>query len=208
MTLPRGGAADLRARIEAPHDALRVDNEAFGWIAGVAPLAVTVVGKQTRMAGADRSPRHPRSARDVRRARRLSAGQRRRRHLRSLGAAGAAGQAGAVHRAAGRRHGSDRAPTGVEQKPQWTTAAAHPVLDGVDPFTFSIERAHVYQPPQLHADRAIGRGHAARLGRRDAPAGRASVVLAFGPADSNLASAPAFPVLMGNALDWLARPAA
>jgi hypothetical protein len=31
------------------------------------------------------------------------------------------------------------------------------------------------------------------------------VVVTFGPAESNLASAPAFPVLVGNALDWLGR---
>lgn len=34
------------------------------------------------------------------------------------------------------------------------------------------------------------------------------VVLSFGPTDSNLAEAPAFPVLMGNAVDWLARASA
>ena len=32
------------------------------------------------------------------------------------------------------------------------------------------------------------------------------VLVTFGPLDSNLASAPAFPVLAGNALAWLARP--
>jgi hypothetical protein len=33
-----------------------------------------------------------------------------------------------------------------------------------------------------------------------------AVVVGFGAADSNLSSAPAFPVLMANALEWLARP--
>jgi hypothetical protein len=33
------------------------------------------------------------------------------------------------------------------------------------------------------------------------------VLVTFGAHESNLASAPAFPVLVGNALDWLARPA-
>lgn len=32
------------------------------------------------------------------------------------------------------------------------------------------------------------------------------VILTFGLGDSNLAVAPAFPVLVGNALQWLARP--
>jgi hypothetical protein len=35
-----------------------------------------------------------------------------------------------------------------------------------------------------------------------------SVVLAFGPQESNLAEAPAFPVLMGNAIEWLAKASA
>jgi hypothetical protein len=34
------------------------------------------------------------------------------------------------------------------------------------------------------------------------------VVLSFGPQDSNLAEAPAFPVLMGNAIEWLAKASA
>jgi hypothetical protein len=33
-------------------------------------------------------------------------------------------------------------------------------------------------------------------------------VVTFGPTDSNLASAPGFPVLVGNALEWLSRPIA
>jgi hypothetical protein len=35
---------------------------------------------------------------------------------------------------------------------------------------------------------------------------RRVVVVGFGAADSNLASAPAFPVLVANALEWLGRP--
>jgi hypothetical protein len=40
----------------------------------------------------------------------------------------------------------------------------------------------------------------------DQSMGRRSVVIGFGPGESNLATAPAFPVLVGNALEWLARP--
>ena len=37
------------------------------------------------------------------------------------------------------------------------------------------------------------------------PDDQRAIVVTFGPGDSNLPSAPAFPVLIGNALDWLAR---
>jgi hypothetical protein len=37
---------------------------------------------------------------------------------------------------------------------------------------------------------------------------RRLAVVTFGPSESNLTSAPAFPVLVGNALEWLARPIA
>jgi len=45
MRLPRDGASDLRAHVEASRDALDVDNVAFGWIAP--PLTVAVVGDNT-----------------------------------------------------------------------------------------------------------------------------------------------------------------
>ena len=72
------------------------------------------------------------------------------------------------------------------------------------------------------ADRAGARLFARRIARRrlrgrrtgtplvcvGESAERRAVVVGFGAADSNLASAPAFPVLMANALEWLARPQA
>jgi hypothetical protein len=39
----------------------------------------------------------------------------------------------------------------------------------------------------------------------ETPENRA-VIVAFGPGESNLASAPAFPILVGNILDWLTTP--
>jgi hypothetical protein len=44
--------------------------------------------------------------------------------------------------------------------------------------------------------------------RDSSPAGPRAVVVTFGPDESNLPSAPAFPVLVGDALDWLTRRAA
>ncbi|HXT29980.1 MAG TPA: hypothetical protein VN716_11890, partial [Vicinamibacterales bacterium] len=72
--------------------------------------------------------------------------------------------------------------------------------------TLSIERVHFYQSP-LEAVATSARGTPLVL-VSSAPGRPRAVVLAFSPADSNLASAPAFPVLIGNAIDWLGHPAA
>jgi hypothetical protein len=80
------------------------------------------------------------------------------------------------------------------------------VLAGVDPLTFSIERARIYQPDQF-SPIARSAGATTLLWTLDSPDRARQVVLAFGSADSNLAAAASFPVLLGNALEWLARPA-
>ena len=95
----------------------------------------------------------------------------------------------------------------LEAKPQWTTPSAHPLLAGVDPFTFSIERARVYEPAQFTAIARSAAGTPLVWAAEESARARAAII-AFGPGDSNLAAAPAFPVLIGNAIDWLARPAA
>jgi hypothetical protein len=98
-------------------------------------------------------------------------------------------------------------PPAVETKPKWTSVEPHPVLDGVDPLTFSIERARALRGDRLHpvAVSATGTPLVSVGAESDRPR---AVVLAFGPQDSNLAEAPAFPVFMGNSIDWLARASA
>jgi hypothetical protein len=84
-------------------------------------------------------------------------------------------------------------------------AGASPVLDGVDPLTFSIDRARLYNSALLRPVARSERGNAL-VSVIEQPGQPRAVVLAFGPLDSNLASAPGFPVLMGNAIDWLGHP--
>jgi hypothetical protein len=47
VRLDAAGAPDLRARVDAPRDALAIDNEAVAWIRRAQPLLVAVVGADT-----------------------------------------------------------------------------------------------------------------------------------------------------------------
>jgi hypothetical protein len=196
LPVPRGGDPILRARIDAPADALAIDNEAVAWIERARPLRVTVVGQHTSWL-ANLLARDP----DV--------------------------HAAFVDPASGPRPDSedvlifDRwAPKDPPQRPSlsfappvetiseelrpaWNAAGSHPVVSGVDPFTLSIEKARAYKLSDLKVVAQSARGTPlVYAGERD---NRRTVVVTFGPTESNLASAPAFPVLIGNALDWLGR---
>jgi len=95
-------------------------------------------------------------------------------------------------------------PGAEEREPRWTVAGGHPVLAGVDPLTIGITRAGGVLGDRLRVIARSDRG-TPLVDVIDEPQLRL-VALTFGLADSNLATAPAFPVLVGNALEWLARP--
>ena len=76
----------------------------------------------------------------------------------------------------------------------------------MDPLTIRIERARGYASPLLVAAAQSARG--TPLVSVSESAERRFVVVGFGPSESNLASAPGFPVLVGNGLEWLAHPEA
>jgi hypothetical protein len=200
LRLPHGGASDLRARVDASHDALDDDNRAFAWIPPT--IAVTIVGDDTSWL-APWSAANP----DVRATFTNLAGYQPGREdvvIFDRCAPAAAPGKPALYLAPPATAGLG-SPTGqTEQRPVWTSVGPHPVLDGVDALTLSVDRIRVYKTslqPLAQSSQA-----APLVAVREA-APRA-VLLAFGPADSNLPSAPAFPVLMGNAIEWLARPAA
>ena len=203
VTLARGSGQDVRVKVEAPNDALAIDNEAFGWLQDAKPLAVTVVGNQTSWLAPIFAATAAARATFVAPADYKPGNEDAVIFDRSAPPEPPAKPALLIAPPAASWLGP--APDRLEQKPQWTTAPAHPLLEGVDPLTFSIDRARVYKPPQLTTLAASVAGTPLIM-IGDAAGHPRVAVLAFGPNDSNLASAPAFPVLIGDALDWLARP--
>jgi hypothetical protein len=93
--------------------------------------------------------------------------------------------------------------TGEERTPRWAKASAHPVMAGVDPLSLDIKRARAYRG-DLTPIAASERG-TMLVAVADRPDTR-FVVTSFALGESNLPMSPVFPVLVGNALEWLARP--
>ena len=92
-----------------------------------------------------------------------------------------------------------------ETRPIWAPGATHPVLEGVDPALAQVARAQPVIRLSLQPI-AMSEQGTPLVSVEDTGRGR-QVVFAFSFADSNLAVTPAFPILVGNAIDWLGRPA-
>jgi hypothetical protein len=203
QTVPIGSAGDprLRARLTAPANALAIDDEAVAWLAASEPLDVIVVSERagaleqllTHAQGLRASVVPPAAYRsgseDVVVLDRWLPAARPGRPALCI-APPPADWLGAL--------GDE------ERAPRWTVEGPHPILRGVDPLTLDIRRARAYTGPDLVPIARSDRG-TPLVAVSDKDDGRL-VVLAFGLGDSNLAMAPAFPVLIGNALEWLARP--
>ena len=205
IALSRQGDPALRAHVEAADNALDVDDDGFAWMTRARPLSIRVVGDHTewlrRLFAGDPDVRatfvSPAEYRDggedvtiFDRWAPLSPSPHQAIYFAppaDTSWLGAAGQ-----------------PANDERRPRWETIGAHPVLRGVDPLTLRIDRARGYSSPLLVPIARSTRGtplvYAGESGVRRL------LLVTFGPLDSNLASAPGFPVLIGNALDWLARP--
>jgi hypothetical protein len=205
VPLAPGADALLRASIEAPENALEIDDEAFAWITRAQPLSVTVVGQQTAwlrtLLDGDPSVRatfvapaayQPGPA-DIVIFDRWAPGESPR--TPSILFAPPADVAW-LQDAANRR--------ADEVRPVWQRGGAHPLLYGFDPLTLTIEKVHGYASTTLRPVVQSERG--TPLVSIDQSGGRRLVVVGFGPGESNLGSAAGFPVLIGNALEWLARP--
>jgi hypothetical protein len=208
IPIARGGGEALRTRVEARHNALAIDDEAFAWVDRARPLNVVIVSDDpawlSSLLARDPSVRgsisstagYPNGVEDVD----LIVFDR--------WAPSSPPRIPALYvappRAASWLFGAENASAADEARPRWERTSAHAVVRGIDPATLTIERAHSYSGPQLLPVAQSARG-TPLVSVVETPEQRA-VIVAFGPRDSNLTSAPAFPVLIGNAIDWLTAP--
>ena len=86
-------------------------------------------------------------------------------------------------------------PGAEERGARWVSPGTHAVIAGVDPLTIDVKRVRGYAGPELATLAASERG-TPLVSVMDHP-DRRVVVWSFSPADSNLSSAPAFPVQSG-----------
>jgi hypothetical protein len=203
LPLDASGGATLRARVSAAGNALDVDDEAVAWLANGDPIAVTVVSDQPEdLSGLFEHDPGVRAT-----------------FVRPSEYAQAPTDVFVFDRwappVAPHRPALYVSPPPVswlakagrdEVLPQWSVTETHPILAGVDPLTLDIARSRRYEGPALRPVAVSAHG-TSLVSVLDAP-GIRGVLLGFSTADSNLTDVPAFPILVGNALDWLARPAA
>lgn len=204
-SLPLGpeGGARLRAHVTAPRNALAVDDDAVAWLTMADPVSLTVVSENAS-ALADLFKHDPNvKATFVKPSAYTPATTDVVIFDRWLPATAPARPVLAIAPPASSWLGR---PGREELAPKWTQAAAHPILDGVDPYTLDITKVRAYEGPSLTVLARSERGTSLVSVVDDAST--RAVVLGFSAGESNLAAAPAFPVLIGNAIEWLARPAA
>jgi hypothetical protein len=196
-----GRGARLRVRISAERNALDADDEAVAWLAAAEPLRVADIGERTapyaRLLERDASiqptfarPSDPLPAEpDVW----IFDGWAPREP--PVKPALLLDPPATAWLGAGVRE---------EAAPEWSAVRPHPNLDGVDPGTVDIARVRMPVGPML-TPIGVSARTTPLVSVIDTTNIRA-VVVGFGTGSSTLAAAPAFPVLIGNALDWLAHP--
>jgi hypothetical protein len=201
IPLDLAGDPRLRARVSSAGDSLAVDDEAVAWFGAADPLDVTVVSAEPGALALLMMRTPGINARVVAPADYRPGDEDVVVFDRWLPAEPPARPALVLSPPAVPWLGGTRQ---VERTPRWATANGHPVLSGVDPLTLDITIAH-----GVGGDLdVIARSEAGTplVGVRETPSARV-VAVGFALSESNLAYSPAFPVLMVNALEWLARPA-
>jgi hypothetical protein len=201
VQLDRGGDPEVRARIDARGNALAIDDEAVAWFEQARPLSVTVVGERTQWLANLFAANPDVTARFVTPAS-YQAGQEDA-IVFDRWAPPNPPDRPALYFAPPARGAWLTGSDSVEDLPKWSTAGSHAVVRGVDPFTLNIERARPFTSASLAPVASSARG-TPLISVNTSATGPRFVVVGFGSNESNLASAPAFPVLMGNALAWLA----
>lgn len=208
VPLSRGGEARLRARVAAKANALVVDDEAVAWIAGAQPVAVTVVSDQAASFGPLLS-KDPAVTATFVPTRAYAPGREdivifdrvvpaKAPTVPALYIAPASSPAGVA---------ADLQVRGFEEKePIWGSSAPHALLQGVDTQTMALDRARTYAGEGLRAI-AFSTTHTPLVYVHDT-ADQRFAIFTFSVTESKLMFAPGFPVLLGNAVEWLAHPAA
>lgn len=206
VPLTRQGDPALHAHVDASDNALDVDDDGYAWIARARPLSVVVVGDHTEWlrrlltAEPDVRPTFVPSGTYHYSGENVTIFDR--------WAPASPPVQPALYFAppdgtSWLASGSDtQGPE--ERRARWDSPGDHAVLRGVDPVTLRIDRARSCESPSLTTIARSARGTPLIcVGEsRD----HRMVVVGFGPSDSNLATAPAFPVLVANTLEWLGRP--
>jgi hypothetical protein len=219
IPLASGTDPALRAHVSARRNALRLDDEAFAWIDRSRPLSVTIVGTATdwlRPLLAGDPEIHARFVK--------VSGYTPEKDASTTPQSGDREDLVVFDRWAPREPPGNPAlmiappvetpwlasglpapasATVAESKPRWEVVGPHPIVRGVDSLTLAVAKARAYGSPALVPVAQSTQG--TPLVYVDDARSRRMVVLTFGPDESNLASAPAFPVLMGNVMDWLVR---
>lgn len=200
LTVGTPGAARFHAHLSAADNDLAIDDDAAAWLWAAEPLRVTVVGTS--------SPLPALLARDPTLL------------VTAIDPAGYPGATADVWIFDGWTPAEAPArpallidppparwlgPRGPDEpRPTWSRAIAHPLLEGVDTALLEIERARAIVAPLLQPIALSAEG-TPLLAIEERGTNR-RVALAFSLGESNLAATPAFPVLVGNILDWLGRP--
>ena len=201
VPLPPQGSARLLASIETSNDALAEDNEAFAWIDGAEATDITVVTADQAAASAlfraDPQLRVTFVAPEKYAApttgivvfdRWLPAEPPGRPALVIAPPPSSwLGERGAEEKAA-----------------RWSAPGSHPVVAGVDPLTVDLKKVTAYTGKDLKAV-AVSERNTPLVSVADAP-NRRIVVWSFALGDTNLKNAAGFPILAGNAIEWLAHP--
>lgn len=210
VPLGRTGDARVRVRITAPKNALAIDDEAVAWIADAEPLAVTVVSESPgflqilfgRLPGmkatfiAPAAYARPRTgAEDVVVLDHWVPAEAPARPALFVSpppdVARTAPWVGTARQ---------------ELEPAWSTSLAHPVLRGVDPSTVALERARTVESDAWTPIARSATGTPLVSVAETVDHRRVLLGFGFTEAESNVALQPAFPVIVVNALEWLARP--
>lgn len=202
VPIARRGDPDLHAHVDAADNALDVDDDGFAWIARARPLSVVVVGEHTewlkRLLSVDPDVRATFAAPAIYR----SAGEDV--AIFDRWAPPELSSTPALYFAPPEDTPWLAGASNDERRPRWDTGGTHPVLTGVDPITLRVDRARDCSSSLLTPVARSAKGTALVCVGESAE--RRAIVVGFGASDSNLSSAPAFPVLVANALEWLGRP--